>query len=315
MSYNPLVSIIIPVYNGSNYLREAIDSALAQTYPSIEVLVVNDGSSDDGRTEEIALSYGDRIRYFPKPNGGVSSALNLGIANMKGDYFSWLSHDDLYSPTKVEASVELLRAHGFDSMTLAYTGGTFIDKNSKYIKDYTVWHREGRVYSPYENIAMMLKHGTFSGCALLVPREAFSLCGGFDESLRYAQDSLMWYRLFDRGYRLAFCREKGVMTRLHSLQGSQTQNAVFVADSGRIADELIDICLRNGKGRHSRLLYYYALRLGKLDLVATRKKCLAVKASEGGLTLPRRAAVALFACYGKIRGSLKRIYYKYVLKV
>ena len=72
----PRVSIVIPAYNGSDYMKEAIDSALAQTYPDVEVLVVNDGSDDDGRTEAIALSYGDRIRYFRKGNGGVASALN-----------------------------------------------------------------------------------------------------------------------------------------------------------------------------------------------------------------------------------------------
>ncbi|MDD4547058.1 MAG: glycosyltransferase family A protein, partial [Oscillospiraceae bacterium] len=95
---NPLVSIVIPVYNGSNYLAEAVDSALAQTYKNIEIVVVNDGSNDEGATEKVAKSYGDKIRYFSKENGGVSSALNLGIENMKGDYFSWLSHDDLYKP-------------------------------------------------------------------------------------------------------------------------------------------------------------------------------------------------------------------------
>src|SRR5258708_19140804 len=64
------VSIVIPVYNGSNFLAEAIDSALAQTYGDVEVLVINDGSRDDGETERIALSYGDRVRYIVKPNGG-----------------------------------------------------------------------------------------------------------------------------------------------------------------------------------------------------------------------------------------------------
>ena len=99
--YNfPLVSIIIPVYNGSNYVKEAIDSALAQTYKNIEVIVVNDGSTDN--TEKIVKSYGDKIRYFYKENGGVASALNLAIENSKGEYISWLSHDDVYYPNKIQ---------------------------------------------------------------------------------------------------------------------------------------------------------------------------------------------------------------------
>jgi glycosyltransferase involved in cell wall biosynthesis len=77
--FNPKVSIIIPVYNGSNFLKEAIDSAIAQTYKNIEIIVINDGSSDNGATEKIAKSYGDKIRYFKKENGGVATALNLGI--------------------------------------------------------------------------------------------------------------------------------------------------------------------------------------------------------------------------------------------
>ena len=104
----PKVSIVIPVYNGSNYLANAIDCALSQTYQNTEIIVVNDGSTDGGATEQVAMSYGDRIRYFSKPNGGVSSALNYGIANMTGEYFSWLSHDDAYSPDKVKCSVDLL---------------------------------------------------------------------------------------------------------------------------------------------------------------------------------------------------------------
>ena len=76
----PRVSIVIPVYNGANYLREAIDSALAQTYKNVEIIVVNDGSTDNGETEQIAQSYGDRIRYFRKENGGVSSGTCTGCA-------------------------------------------------------------------------------------------------------------------------------------------------------------------------------------------------------------------------------------------
>ncbi len=90
----PKVSIIIPVYNGEKYVSLAIESALRQTYSNLEIIVVNDGSTD--KTDKICRSYGNKIRYIKKENGGVSTALNVGIDNMTGEYFSWLSHDDLY---------------------------------------------------------------------------------------------------------------------------------------------------------------------------------------------------------------------------
>src|SRR5215471_2056218 len=104
--FSPKVTIVVPVYNGRDYLREAIESALAQTYQNKEIVVVNDGSLDDGGTASIALSYGKWIRYYWKSNGGVGSALNYAIREMSGEYFSWLSHDDLYVGNKVELEVE-----------------------------------------------------------------------------------------------------------------------------------------------------------------------------------------------------------------
>ena len=117
--YQPKISIVIPAYNASNYLAEAIDSALAQTYPNVEIIVVNDGSKDEGATEQIALSYGDKIRYFSKENGGSSSALNMGIANMTGEWFSWLSHDDLYLPNKLERQIEYIHSLKIDDRSLS----------------------------------------------------------------------------------------------------------------------------------------------------------------------------------------------------
>src|SRR5574344_1270331 len=108
MEDNSKVSIVIPVYNGSNYLKQAIDSAINQTYKNIEIIVVNDGSNDDEATEKIALSYGDKIKYYKKVNGGVASALNLALKNMTGKYFSWLSHDDLYYANKIEKQINFI---------------------------------------------------------------------------------------------------------------------------------------------------------------------------------------------------------------
>ena len=133
-AFTPKVSIIIPVYNGSLYMREAINSALSQTYRNIEVIVVNDGSNDEGKTKDIALSYGGQIRYFEKENGGVSTALNLGIQNMSGEYFSWLSHDDKYLPDKVEKQIKTLLKVP-DKNAVCICRDKQIDKNGKFIRN------------------------------------------------------------------------------------------------------------------------------------------------------------------------------------
>jgi glycosyltransferase involved in cell wall biosynthesis len=192
-NYSPLVSIVIPVYNGENYLREAIDSALAQTYSKVEIIVVNDGSID--HTEEIALSYGNKIRYFSKPNGGTSSALNIGIANMKGDYFSWLSHDDLYYPNKIEAQIDELNKIQ-DKNTILMSDLDAI--NTKYEKVYKTDYiarvnaHPPRLQSPIYPIIYMQLHG----CTLLIPRVCFNEVGLFDETCLVAQDFEFFYRAF-----------------------------------------------------------------------------------------------------------------------
>ena len=111
MEYKPLVSIIIPVYNGDLYLKEAIQSCLNQTYSNIEIIVVNDGSTDGGKSAQIAKEFEGQIRYFEKENGGVSSALNYGISKMRGEWFSWLSHDDLYLPEKIEKQINAVQEY------------------------------------------------------------------------------------------------------------------------------------------------------------------------------------------------------------
>jgi len=112
MPNNSLVSIVIPVYNGSDYLSSAIESALNQTYPKCEIIVVNDGSDDNGLTEKIARSYGKKIKYAEQENGGVACALNHGIRIINGDYFAWLSHDDVFLPEKTEAQLNAIHRSG-----------------------------------------------------------------------------------------------------------------------------------------------------------------------------------------------------------
>ena len=191
----PLVSIVIPVYNGSDYLSEAIDSALRQTYTNIEVIVVNDGSIDD--TEEIAQSYGDRIRYFSKDNGGTSTALNMGISNMRGEYFSWLSHDDLYYPRKIEREVEELSKLS-DKDTILMCNWDVIDANYNRID---VILCEG-VYKEYpcreKSKLFPVLYAHIHGCALLVPKKCIDMVGTFNIALRMAHDYEFFCRILSR---------------------------------------------------------------------------------------------------------------------
>lgn len=211
-----LVSIVIPVYNGANYLREAVDSALAQTWPLCEVLVINDGSADGGATESIALSYGDRIRYFHKENGGVASALNLGIKEMRGDFFSWLSHDDVYLPDKCRVQVELWRQGGETSVIL-YADAAIIDAHGKT----TGTHLMPDMRKD-EALFRIWGSSFLNGCTMLIPRLLLLEAGGFNEALPTTQDYDLWLRLAQRStFRL--CPGVVLLSRQHAAQGSRSR--------------------------------------------------------------------------------------------
>ena len=226
---NPLVSIVIPVYNGSNYLREAIDSALAQTYKNIEILVINDGSNDHGATEKIAKSYGDKIRYFAKENGGVATALNLGIKKMKGEYFSWLSHDDLYYPSKVATQIKVLSGI-FNKQTILYSSCELIDEtgattgSTNRTNEYTLSHFDHGYFALFK--------GLMNGCTMLIHKDNFNKVGLFDPKFPTTQDYQLWYDMF-KLFPVKFVNKDLVKSRIHSQQGS-------IADSNHSneADEL-----------------------------------------------------------------------------
>lgn len=211
MTDSPLVSIVIPVYNGSNYLAEAIESALSQTYKNIEVIVVNDGSNDNHATRDVAMTYENQIRYFEKENGGVSSALNLGIKKMEGDYFSWLSHDDLYDKNKIEYQIDFMINN---KIMGSYCQCRLIDLKGKTI---------GKAYSPYYSRNNALKEligsGYINGCSVMLKSDIFNQIGEFNEELKYVQDTEMWFRILNYTELLRINKVM-VSSRIHDEQTS-----------------------------------------------------------------------------------------------
>lgn len=217
MHFNPKVSIIIPVYNGSNYLREAIGSALAQTYENIEVIVINDGSCDDGKTEDIAKSFGNRIHYVAKDNGGVASALNMGIRHAQGEYISWLSHDDLYLPDKIKRQVSLV-SRQTGNRIIIYGDYEALEVTNGRLHIFTrtpVLFPDG-----FQNSLSLLFSAQLHGCTLLLPRNCFEEAGFFDERLKTTQDYDLWFKLLKKGYEFIHLPETVVRARWHQDRGT-----------------------------------------------------------------------------------------------
>jgi hypothetical protein len=224
--FHPKVSIIIPVYNGSNYLREAIDSALAQTYDNFEVIVVNDGSNDNGKTEKICKSYGNKIRYIKKENGGVASALNRGIKEMKGEYFSWLSHDDVYYPNKIEKQINFLKTQE-DKKTILYSSYDFInqdgiiEKTMRLSKENSFESLNNRFY-PFFKLLL-------NGCTMLINKELLIEQGGFDESLRTTQDYDLWYKILKKND-IRYIDSPLIQSRIHPQQESRKNISTHIKE-------------------------------------------------------------------------------------
>ena len=231
---HPLVSIVIPVYNGSNYMREAIDSALAQTYSNIEILVINDGSTDDGATHDIAKSYGEKIRYFKKENGGVVSALNFGIDNMKGEYFSWLSHDDLYMPEKIEKQVKALKNHKGTRPAFCISNCIFINENGEEMYK-TYVNRDCAFDHP--RCFLLLGNVGFNGIMVLIPKILFEICGKFTPSLA-THEYEMWLRIMDVADVVVESEYLSCM-RLHSAQVTNQRKLDVNKESDRFIGKSI----------------------------------------------------------------------------
>ncbi|MGQ9367376.1 glycosyltransferase [Azospirillum sp. ST 5-10] len=226
----PLVSIVIPVYNGADYLAAAIDSALAQTYPAVEILVIDDGSDDDGATDAVVRGYGERIRCIRKANGGVATALNRGIDAMRGQLFSWLSHDDLYMPDKIERQVEAMRSFGGPCIVIGDFALMDAGGNALHTHSLAGWNLVAR---PLDAVF----RGLINGCTLLVPRHLFRRVGTFRPDLPTTQDYELWYRMA-REVPFLHCPGVGVRQRIHPGQGSR-QHA-HLDEAGRLYAELLD---------------------------------------------------------------------------
>lgn len=300
----PKVSIIIPVYNGADYLDKAIQSALSQSYQDVEIIVVNDGSTDGGTTAKIARSYGDKIRYIEKENGGVSSALNCGIEAMTGEYFSWLSHDDEYRNEKIEKQVVALLEFKNDRV-IALCDTEFIDEQSKVLDK--AWGTPSSGVYNNEQALLLMNKKSLSGISLLIPKAAFLECGGFDTTLRFTQDADMWKRIFLNGYSLLVDKTIYARSRLHGKQQTNTHRERFREESDRTIPIYCDKLCEKGLYSVAQTLL---LKLYRSDLIHSAQYVETKLREQGQLPLTVRVKAKANQAYGKIRPFIRQTHYK-----
>ena len=319
--YEPLVSIVIPAYNASNYLAQAIESALSQTYKNIEIVVVNDGSKDNGETERVAGQYADKIKYIAKENGGSSSALNTGIRNMSGEWFSWLSHDDLYYPDKLQAEIdyindllenglseeELPRHLFFGAADLIDGDGKIIRKESE--KKLSATDRKINCARGTLNLIAVPTQDGFHGCSCLVHKAAFDDVGLFDESLRLLNDMDLWFRFYTSGYLVHFIPKVLVCGRVHAKQVSRSVGFSYHNPEQDMFWNRSLMWLKDNVSDDYKSFYLF----GKTALLKTRKaegkEAFGIAAA---IKPQKRAALLLqqvgFSVYSQCRALAKRVY-------
>ena len=237
---DPTVSVIMATYNRNTWIRESIDSLLAQTCTDWELIIVNDGGASEA--EEIVSSYNDpRIKYVWAEHRGLSSALNVGLGHVRGKYIAFLDDDDVYYPEHLSNLVAALESH--PDAPLAYT--KHVLANQELVAgEYIVKNKEVGKIAGYD-AAMLMKRNFLMVNTVLVRREGFIKHGGFNTAILHGMDWDMWIRLSYEGeFQLvpeATCevrwREDGSsMTSSFAYRPNHFRNAIYTLHKEMMLD-------------------------------------------------------------------------------
>ncbi|MBK5258426.1 MAG: glycosyltransferase family 2 protein [Thermoanaerobaculia bacterium] len=243
------VSVIIAAWNRARELRSAIDSAFAQTFPPLEVIVVDDGSTDE--TPEVLAQYceryGDRIRVLRQSNQGVAAARNAGIAVARGDQLAFLDSDDVWLPRKLE--LQVARFDADPQLGLVHCGADFEGTGVN------VDGMEGWVATELLRFdrSVIVAHGS----GVMVPKRVAEELGGFDARMRVSEDWDFCYRVAAR-YRIGFVAEALVLYARHAsgLHGdiAKMEHGMLLALEKAFADPVALPLRRHAYGRLHRIL-------------------------------------------------------------
>ena len=267
-----LVSIIIPAYNAGKYIRGSIKTILEQTYNNFEIIIVDDGSTDNTAQMVRDEYQGDaRIKLISQKNGGVAVARNNGIRTAKGEYIAFLDPDDYYLPSKIEKEVKFLQDH--PEFDIAYCNVKhFYDDNLN-----ELYQHQGK--TPSGQVFENLLDGFFGQLnTVLIPKRILEKVGMFDENFRDSEEWDMFLRIARAGYTFGFLDEDLVRIRISSGSLSRYENQWKMKSHNlHVFEEL-----NKSMSEEERKKYHMPKRLARLRFilavayVAAKKKDLAM---------------------------------------
>jgi len=210
----PKVSIIIPVYNCEKYITRCIDSCLLQTYPNVEIIVVDDGSTD--KTLDL-LQFTEHIKLIHKENGGTASALNAGIKEAKGEWIKWVSSDDVLTNDAVEILVENALRTPDNQNVIFYTDYWYIDNKGVITGEFI--ERNLNHLTQQERNQLLWQYFYGNGSSSLIHKSVFDRVGLYDDTLKASEDYEFWLRAcLVYGVRLYLIQKKTLYYRRHEDQ-------------------------------------------------------------------------------------------------
>jgi glycosyltransferase involved in cell wall biosynthesis len=258
MTKRPFVSVVIPSFNMAAYLPDAVNSVLNQTYRNYELIVVDDGSTDN--TAEVVDSFSNKVNYQYQENSGVSVARNQGIQLAKGDYIAFLDADDLWSPVKLERQIEALNR--FPNLGLVGCGYTVRDLSCTHMLSEIIRRNYPSREQLYEALSISQ---IIPGCAsgVLIKKQCFDHVGLFDPTLKIGEDWDMWLRIVSKYD--AFFVEKILVT----IRQSYSKTSIRTPSHEEM---FVSKVIEKSVPRKYQKRAYAALfaRLGSNDLTANR---------------------------------------------
>jgi glycosyltransferase involved in cell wall biosynthesis len=223
VSGDPLVSVIIPVYNGERYLAEAVESVIRQTYRPLEIIVVDDGSSDG--SAEVAERFGDALRYLVQPNAGQGTALNLGITRANGEFYAFLDADDIWEPGKLEQQVAAMEGRPPPDMVTGLVQQFFSPDINPVLRE--------TLQCPDQPMP------GYCTAAIMVRKDSFDQVGPFETHLRLGEFMSWYMRAREQHLSLTVLPEVVLRRRIHDTNKGIARRSAMV-DRVRIVKAALD---------------------------------------------------------------------------